>query len=113
MRALCIVILTLFLAPQAHAQGFLRALSNALSGNSNKEPVVNNSSATSTIGVRGVDDDDGEKKTGASSNTADAADLKALDNWSATAIGAEKAASKRGLVAQKSVSYTPVAGSEQ
>jgi hypothetical protein len=106
MRKLTLSLLALLLglisvAPAAAQgfSGFLRGLSNSLSGGSN-QPAPAQGSATATIGVRGMD----EENT-ASGSPARSEDLKLLDSWSATRIEAELAAGKRGLVANKSASY--------
>lgn len=103
MRILSVLLLTLMLAPAAQAQGFFRALTNALSGG-NKEPTVNSNSATATIGVRGMDEG------GTAAAPASNEDLKLLDGWAATRVEAEIAAGKRGL-AKKDVSYAQPASS--
>jgi hypothetical protein len=107
MRKLTIPLFTLLLSllfvPPAAAQsfsGFLRGLSNSLSGGSNQPAPTQSSSATATIGVRGMDDG-----TNANAGPARPEDLKLLDSWSATRVGAEAAASKRGLAANQNVSY--------
>ena len=107
MRKLILSLLTLFLSllsvSPAAAQsfsGFLRGLSNSLSGGSNQPAPAQNSSATATIGVRGMDED-----SPANAGPARTEDLKLLDSWSATRVGAEAAASKRGLAANKAASY--------
>ena len=107
MRKRVLPLMTLLLASMAaapaHAQsfsGFLRGLSNTLSGGSNQPAPAQNSSATATIGVRGMDD-------GSTGNAGPARpeELKLLDGWSATRVEAEAAAGKRGLTANKAASY--------
>jgi hypothetical protein len=80
--------------------GFLRGLSNSLSGGSTQPAPAQNTSATATIGVRGMDD-------GSTANAGPARpeELKLLDSWSASQVEAEIAAGKRGLVANKTASY--------
>lgn len=97
--------LALLAAPPVMAQsfsGFLRGITNTLSGGSNKPAPAQNNSATATIGVRGVDDTEGGNANAA---PASSADLKLLDSWAATRVDAEIAAGKRGLVANKNASY--------
>ena len=107
MRKRVLPLMTLLLASMAaapvHAQsfsGFLRGLSNTLSGGSNQPTPAQNSSATATIGVRGMDD-------GSTGNAGPARpeELKLLDSWSATKVEAEVAAGKRGLAVNKAASY--------
>lgn len=107
MRKLAFPVLTLLLglltATPATAQsfsGFLRGLSNTLSGGSNQPTPAQNSSATATIGVRGMDD-------GSTANAGPARpeDLKLLDSWSSTKVEAEAAAGKRGLTANQAARY--------
>lgn len=101
--------LALLAAPPVMAQsfsGFLRGITNTLSGGSNKPAPAQNNSATATIGVRGVDDTDGGNvNASGTAAPASSADLKLLDSWAATRVDAEIAAGKRGLVANKSASY--------
>ena len=107
MRITCLFLLAALLAPPAYAQsfsGFLRGLTNTLSGGGNQPAPAQNSAATATIGVRGMDD--GE--TGASGPVRNE-DLKLLDSWSATRVEAEIGAGKRGLAANKTASYGEVA----
>jgi hypothetical protein len=106
MRKLTLPLLTLLLSllsiPPAAAQsfsGFLRGLSNSLSGSSNQPAPAQNTSATATIGIRGMDD--GSVAAG----PARPEDLKLLDGWSATKVEAESAARKRGLTANQSAAY--------
>ena len=107
MRKLTLPLLTLLLSllsiPPAAAQnfsGFLRGLSNTLTGGSNQPAPAQNSSATATIGVRGMDEEGA-----ANAGPARSEDLKLLDSWSATRVEAEIAAGKRGLAANKTASY--------
>jgi hypothetical protein len=96
-------LLTALAAAPAHAQsfsGFLRGLSNTLSGGSNQPAPAQNGSTTATIGVRGMDDEGM-----ANAGPARPEDLKLLDSWSATKVEAEIAAGKRGLVANKTAGY--------
>lgn len=107
MRKLSLSLLTLFLgllsvqpvAAQGFS-GFLRGLSNSLSGGSNQPAPAQGTSATATIGVRGMDEEGAPNAGPARSE-----ELKLLDSWSATQVQAELAAGKRGLVANKSASY--------
>jgi len=107
MRKLALSLLPLFLglfaAMPAAAQGFtgfLRGLSNSLSGDSNRPVPAQNTSATATIGVRGMDEDSNGNNAAARPE-----DLKLIDGWSATKVEAELAAGKRGLVANTAASY--------
>lgn len=107
MRITRLFLLAALLAPPAYAQsfsGFLRGLTNTLSGGSNQPTPAQNNAATATIGVRGMDD--GE--TGATGPVRNE-DLKLLDSWSATRVEAEIGAGKRGLAANKAASYGEVA----
>lgn len=111
MRKSCfsfaILAMALLAATPAGAQsfsGFLRSLSNTLSGGSDKPAPVQNNAATATIGVRGMDDENVASNAPASPES-----LKALDGWAATSVDAEIAAGKRGLVANKNASYGELA----
>lgn len=104
MRKLAFTLLTLLLsllaATPAAAQsfsGFLRGISNSLSGGSNQPAPAQSGSATATIGVRGMDEDTPQIAAAASAST------KSLDSWAATKIEAESAAKKRGLAANTHV----------
>lgn len=104
MRKLTLSLLTLLLsllavspAAAQNFSGFLRGLSNTLSGGSNQPAPTQSGSATATIGVRGMDEDSPQAAAASSANT------KALDSWAATKIEAEAAAKKRGLAANKNV----------
>ncbi|MBX9848724.1 MAG: hypothetical protein K2X64_05480 [Rhodocyclaceae bacterium] len=103
MRLPCLFLLGLLIAAPASAQsfgGFLRGLSDTLSGGSARPAPTQSNNATATIGVRGMDEED---KSGTSMQSNDSSVLKSLDTWSATKIEAEMAASKRGLKANPSV----------
>jgi hypothetical protein len=119
MRKLTLPLLTLLLSliavPPAAAQGFsgfLRGISNTLSGGSNQPAPAQSGSATATIGVRGMDEDE---KTAASQNVDSSASLKAIDTWAATKTEAEAAAKKRGLKANSAakLSVAVAAGEAQ
>lgn len=106
MRKLTLSLLTLLLGllsvSPAAAQsftGFLRGLSNTLSGGNNQPAPAQNTSTTATIGVRGMDDET------AAAGPARPEDLKLIDGWSATKLEAETAARKRGLAANQAVAY--------
>ncbi|HEY1180896.1 MAG TPA: hypothetical protein VN066_01685 [Rhodocyclaceae bacterium] len=106
MRKFPLLLLTLLLsllsATPAAAQsfsGFLRGLSNSLSGGNNQPAPAQNTSATATIGIRGMDDET------AANGPARPEDLKLIDGWSATKLEAETAARKRGLVANQAAAY--------
>lgn len=107
MRKLILSLLTLLLsllsvspAAAQNFSGFLRGLSNSLSGGSNQPAPAQSGSATATIGVRGMD----EESSG-NGGPARPEDMKLLDSWSATRIEAEAAAGKRGLIANKTAGY--------
>lgn len=103
MRLPCLFLLGLLIAAPASAQsfgGFLRGLSDTLSGGSARPAPAQSNSATATIGVRGMDEED---KPGTTVQGSDSPVLKSLDTWSATKIEAEMAASKRGLKANPAV----------
>lgn len=107
MRKLALSLLPLLLgllaATPAAAQGvggFLRGLSNSLSGSSNQPAPTQGTSATPTIGVRGMDE--GSNGNGGSARPED---LKLIDGWSATKPEAELAAKKRGLSANSAATY--------
>ena len=100
--SLLALLLSLLAVPPAAAQsftGFLRGLGNSLSGGGNQPAPAQNTSATATIGIRGMD----ENTAGA--GPARPEDLKLLDGWAATRIEAETAARKRGLAANQTVAY--------
>lgn len=100
--SLLALLITLLSVPPAAAQsfsGFLRGLSNTLSGAGNQPAPAQNTSATATIGVRGMDED------AASAGPARPEDLKLLDGWSASRPEAEAAARKRGLAANQMATY--------
>jgi len=112
MRTLKLSLLALLFSlssvPPAAAQsfsGFLRSLSNSLSGAGNQPAPAQNTSATATIGVRGMDED------AVSAGPARPEDLKLLDGWSATRPQAEAAAHKRGLAARQMAAYETAASS--
>lgn len=97
--ALTLAVLAASPAMAQSFSGFLRGLSNSLGGGSNQPAPAQNTSATATIGIRGMDDET------ASTGPARPEDLKLLDSWSATQAGAEAAARKRGLSANPAVVY--------
>lgn len=100
--SLLALLLSLLVVPPAAAQsftGFLRGLSNSLTGGSNQPAPAPNTSATATIGVRGMDED------AARAGPARPEDLKLLDGWSASRPEAETAARKRGLAANQTAAY--------
>ncbi len=109
MRLPCFFLLALLISAPASAQsfgGFLRGLTDTLSGGSSNRPAPTQSNnATATIGVRGMDEED---KPGAGVQSTDSPILKSLDTWSATKVEAEMAASKRGLKANPAVKLSDV-----
>lgn len=109
MRLPCLFLLSLLITAPASAQsfgGFLRGLSNTLSGGSNQPAPSQSGVATATIGVRGMDEED---KPGSNAQSSDSPVLKSLDTWSATKIEAEMAANKRGLKANPAVKLSDAA----
>lgn len=106
--SLLALLFSLLSVPPVAAQsfsGFLRNLSNSLGGAGNQPAPAQNTSATATIGVRGMDED------AASAGPARPEDLKLLDGWSATRPEAEAAARKRGLAANQTAAYEAIASS--
>ena len=78
-------------------------MSNTLSGGSNQPAPAQSGSATATIGVRGMDEDE---KAAAAQNADSGVSLKSVDTWAATKIEAETAAKKRGLKANSAVTLS-------
>lgn len=99
LLALLIGLLSVAPAAAQSFSGFLRDLSNSLSSVGNQPAPAQKTSATATIGVRGMDEES------ASAGPARPEDLKLLDGWSATRPEAEAAARKRGLAANQTAAY--------
>lgn len=100
MKKTSLAMTLLFVASTGHAQvdvgNVLRSLSGALrGGEAQKQPQQQGT--TAVIGVRGIDEVNGQNA--APAPTA-GADLSALDNWAVTRAAAERAAAVRKLEAR-------------
>lgn len=76
--------------------GFLRSVTGALGG-VQQAPSPAPAQQTAVLGVRGIDDVD-SKQSSATANSG--ADMRLVDEWSASAADAERAAAAKGLVAR-------------
>ncbi len=100
MRKTSLAMTLLFVASTGYAQvdvgNVFRSLSGALRGGEAQKPPQQQG-ATTVMGVRGIDEVDGQKTATA---PAAGADLTALDNWAVTRTSAERAAAARQLAAR-------------
>jgi hypothetical protein len=96
MRKPFMLLAMFFLVPVAYAQGaadLFRSITGALKGGEPRQEKP----ATSVMGVRGIDDEDG-KKTAA---PAAAKDNVLMEGWAATRSAASGAAESKGLVVRQ------------